>query len=190
MKTILSLMSIVLITVVLATSAGATLITLDTMLTPVSGTGSAASGTFTGTFDTVADTLAFSMAWTGLTTNLINAHIHLAPTIGANGPVLIPFFAPGGVETITPTPPTLPLGVSGTLTESILITDATTLSEFLTGLSAGTLYVNLHTVNFPGGEIRGNFSPVASTVPEPGTLILLAGGIAACIGASRFRKLS
>ena len=104
--------------------------------------------------------------------------------------MLIPFFAPGGVETITPTPPALPLGTSGTLTESIAITDAATLSEFLTGLSAGTLYVNLHTVLFPGGEIRGDFSPVASTVPEPGTLILIAGGIAAWVGAYRLRKLS
>ena len=183
-----SVLSIALIVALWTAPVGATVITLDTPLTAVAGTGSTGSGLSDSTFDTGNNTLAFTLSWTGLTTNLTNAHIHLAPTPSGNGGVLIPFFAPGGVEIINPTPPSLPLGTSGTLTENIQITDATTLSEFMTGLSNGTLYVNLHTANFPAGEIRGDFSPVAP-VPEPGTLSLLVGGLGVWVGARRLRQL-
>ncbi len=169
-----------------ATMFGAS-ITLDTTLTPVTGTGSTGSGTFTGSFDPMTDVLDFTLDWTGLTTNFINAHIHLAPSPGANGPVLVPFFTPGTIETITPMPPALPLLMAGTLTESIHITDPTVLASFMGGLSAGTLYVNVHSVTFPAGEIRGDLPATASTVPEPGTIFLLGAGAIALAG-SRLRK--
>ena len=170
-----------------AASAFAAPITLDTLLTPVSGTGSTGSGSFTGTFDTSTDTLAFTLTWTNLTTSMINAHIHLASTPGGTGGVLIPFFAPGAVETINPAPPALPLGTSGTLTESITITDPTTLSEFLSGSAAGLLYVNVHSTIFPAGEIRGDL-PATILTPEPGTIGLLAFGLVGLAGFSRWRK--
>lgn len=162
-----------------ASAAFAAPINLDTTLTPVGGTGSTGSGTFTAQFDPATATLSFTMTWTGLTADLTNSHIHLAPSIGANGPVLIPFFGASPIETITPAPPALPLGTSGTLTESITITDSTALANFLSGSAAGLLYVNVHTSNFPGGEIRGDL-PATSLVatPEPGTALLLLPALA------------
>jgi hypothetical protein len=154
-------------------------VTLDTTLTPVAGTGSTASGTFTGTFDPVTDQLIFTLSWTGLTTDLVNAHIHLASAPGGDGGVLVPFFADGGVETISPPPPALPLGTSGSLAETITLTDAATIANFASGLSGGLLYVNVHSVTFPAGEIRGDLPVSASAVPEPSTFLLIGAGLVA-----------
>ena len=41
--------------------------------------------------------------------------------------------------------------------------------------SAGKWYFNIHTSAFSGGEIRG----FTTVVPEPSTVVLLAGGLAA-----------
>jgi CHRD domain/PEP-CTERM motif len=59
------------------------------------------------------------------------------------------------------------------------ITDSggtTALAEaaLFSGITAGRAYLNIHTSNFPGGEIRG----FLVGVPEPGTLGMLCLGMA------------
>jgi PEP-CTERM motif/CHRD domain len=46
-------------------------------------------------------------------------------------------------------------------------------------METGNAYLNIHTSEFPGGEIRGLLQPVAPPdVPEPATLALVGIGLA------------
>ena len=51
----------------------------------------------------------------------------------------------------------------------------TTLLAQVENLLNGRAYLNFHTVQNPGGEIRGNFNAV---IPEPSTYVLMASGLA------------
>lgn len=85
----------------------------------------------------------------------LQAHIHLAP-IGQNGSV-VAFLYPSG-----PPPQLIPGRFSGVLAEGD-ITDADlrgpllgqTVADLIANIEAGNAYVNVHTVDNPGGEIRG-----------------------------------
>jgi hypothetical protein len=86
--------------------------------------------------------------------NVTQAHIHIAPR-GANGPVVAFLFGfvPGGVTEN---------GVlaEGTITQANLIARPAigfraTMADLLAAMRSGNAYVNVHTVQLPAGEIRG-----------------------------------
>jgi hypothetical protein len=56
-------------------------------------------------------------------------------------------------------------------------TPASALAALEGGMEDGTAYLNIHTAAFPGGEIRGFLAPV----PEPGTVVLMAIGLAGLV---------
>lgn len=86
--------------------------------------------------DAAAGTLTFTVVYNNLTSAQNNAHIHAPAAIGANGSPIISFGVVGGT--------------SGTITGTAAVTPAQ-----LAQLRAHQAYVNVHSVNFPGGEIRG-----------------------------------
>lgn len=87
--------------------------------------------------------------------NVVQAHIHLAPA-GANGSV-VAWLYPS-----SPPAELLPGRSDGVLAEGVLTADDLVgpfaggeLSDLLEAMRAGNTYVNVHTTQFPGGEIRG-----------------------------------
>ncbi|CAN5782062.1 hypothetical protein BH23PLA1_BH23PLA1_24760 [soil metagenome] len=135
----------------------------------------------------------FNVDFTGIQSddpndNLVAAHIHRAP-FGSNGPVIFGFFgsplSDNNPNDVVVTP--FSTGVGGTITGKwdLMEGNNTTLTAEIPHLLAGNTYLNFHTVQFPGGELRGQI------VPEPSAAVLLGIGIgaAAFIGSrKRFKK--
>ena len=151
---------------------------------------SSATGLATVVLDAAAQTLQINATFSGLTSNTNAAHIHCCAPLGTNA----------GVATTVPAFPGFPLGgTSGSFTSAVFdLTQPTiynpafvTLQGGLTqaeaaliaGILNGTTYLNIHTVNFPGGEIRGQLE----AVPEPTTLLLL-GTTMAGLGLARWKR--
>lgn len=88
--------------------------------------------------------------------NVTQAHIHLAP-VGVNGPVVAWLYPDG------PPPQLVPGRTNGTLaTGTITVADLVgplaleeDLDALVEALVTGNAYVNVHTSQIPGGEIRG-----------------------------------
>ncbi|MBI3782068.1 MAG: CHRD domain-containing protein, partial [Deltaproteobacteria bacterium] len=112
--------------------------------TPPTGSSGAGFGTFT--LDTVAHTLDYNITFGGIPSAELAAHIHGPAGLGIPAGVLFG----------------LPLGSPkvGTLT-GLSPGDE---SNFLAGLT----YVNIHTIDFPGGEIRGQLIPLHDSAVIPG----------------------
>jgi hypothetical protein len=118
--------------------------------------------------------------------NLVAAHIHGGAGPGANASVVWGFFGTPDNDNnpdqfmLTP----FAKGVGGTFTS---IWDApegngTTLTAQLNNLTNGLCYINFHTMQNGGGEIRGQI------VPEPSTTILVSLGLAGAAAAFRKRR--
>ena len=113
-------------------------------------------------FVVTGDRVDFSITTTGLSSGVVGAHIHLAPA-GSNGPVRVPFINPNLAGTNTRTPVAAPN--QGILMENSFgssdVTGGLTLDDILSAMRSGDAYCNIHTVNFPGGEIRGQIHAVS-----------------------------
>lgn len=94
--------------------------------------------------------------------NVTQSHIHLAPA-GSNGPVVVFLygFNPAGISTNG-------ILAEGDITAANLIARAAigfgaTMPELVAALRNGTAYVNVHTMAFPPGEIRGQVKETGPT---------------------------
>jgi uncharacterized protein (TIGR03118 family) len=124
--------------------------------------------------------------------NLIAAHIHASPTVvpGVNGPVVWGFFGSPFNDNNPNDAVVQPFtsGVGGVFSGKWDPPEGngTTLAAQLTSLTTGHAYINFHTTQFGGGEIRGNF-PAADAFRNA----LVAGlGAATETRASVLRKIA
>jgi hypothetical protein len=96
--------------------------------------------------------------------NLVAAHVHAGPSVqpGVNGPVVWGFFGTpfndNNPNDATSTPFAAP-GVGGNFGGKWDAPEGngTTLTAQLANIRAGRAYINFHTTQYTGGEIRGNF---------------------------------
>jgi hypothetical protein len=115
------------------------------------------------TFTATISNLDFTGSQTADTNdNLVAAHIHAGPTVapGVNGPVVWGFFgAPLNDNNPNDVVKTDGPGVGGTISGKWDPPEGngTTFAAQLANLKEGRAYINFHTTQFGGGEIRGNF---------------------------------
>jgi hypothetical protein len=152
--------------------------------------GSPGIGSALVTLDTATNLLTINVSFAGLLSPTIASHIHCCTPPGANAIV----------ATTVPTFPGFPLGVTtGTYLQTFDLTVASTYNPafitahggtvagaqaaFIAGLLNGQTYLNIHTSQFQGGEIRGQLQ----AIPEPATLLLLGTGLLSGVGVIRRR---
>lgn len=112
-----------------------------------------------------AQTLTFKLTFSGLSSAVTQSHIHFGqPHVPGN---IMVFFCTnlGNAPKTVPTPQACPANggtVTGTLTAADLIavpTQNVPANDFAAiegALESGSAYGNVHTTNFPAGELRGN----------------------------------
>jgi hypothetical protein len=153
-------------------------------------------GSGTATYDSVANTLSVNVTFSGLTSNTNNAHIHCCALINNSAPIAVDFVAPGFPLGVTSGSwsHTFNLGLASTYTAGFISgsTPATPdgardrllgSMRLPVGSTVGLSYFNIHTTTNPGGELRGNISPV----PEPAAVLLALCGLAAAACLQRKR---
>ena len=160
---------------------------------------SSATGQVLVTLNDVLNTMEVNIVYSGLTSNASGAHIHCclaSPFAGGNV----------GVATTTPAFPGFAIGMgttSGSYDAVIDMTLATSYNQavgaflanngnnpltaeatLFAAIENGETYLNIHSANFPGGEIRTFLVPV----PEPVTMSVFGAGLAGVALTRRRRK--
>ena len=129
------------------------------------GTGSPGTGSATMTLDDVTNLFSWDISWSGLTGTETVMHFHGPALPTQNAGVQVDFGA-----------------ISGTASPSI---GSTIISGAQSAdLLAGLWYINIHTTDFPGGEIRGQ----VSAVPIPAAAWLFVSGLLGLVGMARRKK--
>ena len=194
MKKTLHLVSVIFALLLFFGAAKADTLVFTTTLTgaqEVPPTGSPGIGSALITIDTVTNLMTVNVAFAGLISPTTIAHIHCcAPPGGTAAPATtVPSFPgfPTGVTTGAYLQ-TFDLTLASSYNPAFIAANGGTVASaqaaFIVGLLNGQAYFNIHTVQFPNGEIRGQLQ----AVPEPATLMLLASGIVGVAGALRKRR--
>jgi len=117
------------------------------------------TATFAARIDEKAGEISYRLSWKDLPTNVVQAHIHFGGRHQSGGVII---FLCGGGPATAPAP-ACPAGdatVTGTLTAAGVIGPtgqgiaAGEFNELVDAIRADTTYVNIHTTERPGGEIR------------------------------------
>ena len=157
-------------------------------------TGSPGTGSGRVTLDEDAGTFRIETSFAGLLAATTAAHIHCCTAAVGIGNA--------GVATQVPVFVDFPLGVlSGSYDHVFGLLDEATYNPafvtanggtaagaaaaFVAGIEGGVAYLNIHSAEFPMGEIRGF---LAAPIPEPATAALMLGGLAALALAARRRR--
>ena len=184
MKRIASSLALALTMLVSATATAAVTTYRSTMSGPGESPPNASPGAGIAmiVIDDLARTLSLSMPFSALLGGAVAAHLHCCtaePLIGS-APIAIPFND-------------FPFGQrSGSYWHVFNLADAATYTPaflsahggtadaastfLLNGITANEAYLNIHTPNYPAGEIRGFL--VALAVPEPASWLMFGVGLA------------
>ncbi len=116
--------------------------------------------------------ITINLTFQGLLAPITVAHIHNG-AVGISGPVIL------DIRNLMSTTPDL---TGGSIMNAVLNIDMAQANVLL----AGNGYFNLHSTQFPAGEIRGQIN----VVPEPSTYVLMATGLGGLVIVARRRRAS
>jgi len=154
---------------------------------------SAATGTGWVQYDSAANDLSLYVAWEGLTGPGIQAHIHCCvATPPGNVGIALDLWLPSDPSRPTSGFFTATYDLDTTNPFRVAFTNASggttagALERLIAAMDAGDgrVYYNIHTAQYPGGEIRGNLMPV----PEPATTAGLLAAVGAMLALRRRRQ--
>jgi hypothetical protein len=152
-------------------------------------TNSPGSGVGTVTLNRATNTILYDFSWSGLIGDLTKLHIHGPASPEESNPQhIIEIFGPPEVPAELAT-------TFGSVSDSFELQtleqvgfDPIDPAYIIDTLVSGQAYLNVHTTVFGMGEIRGNLGqPVAQSVPEPSSILVLLVGVA-CFTARRTRN--
>jgi hypothetical protein len=106
----------------------------------VPATGSVATGMVTVMLDQATGAVTITGSFLSLSSNAIAAHVHGPAPAGQNAAALIPLMAPATT--------------SGTISGNGTMT-----TSQASDMAGGMMYVDIHSTNFPDGEIRAQIQP-------------------------------
>ena len=119
-------------------------------------------GTATITYSPATSIMSLSMSFSGITVATTSAHIHCctSSTMNAGVATQTPGFIgfPAGVTAGT-YGNTFDMTLSGSYNPAFVTTSGgleAALQRLLDAMGSGTAYLDIHSVPFPGGELRGN----------------------------------
>lgn len=128
----------------------------ETTATPgVLGLLTGAVGTATVSVDAAAEEIAVTLNLFNFSTGTTAGHIHVGPR-GVPGPVVINFPIPTGRTGDLPL--TFRLGTAAFVARPEI--GIATFQDAIQAIVGGGAYVNIHTSQYPAGEIRGQLVPV------------------------------
>jgi CHRD domain-containing protein len=122
----------------------------------ISSTG---TGSFTARIDDDEQMITFKLTYSGLTAPALVSHIHFGARFTAGG--VSAFLCGGGGKPDCPPGTMSKAIVTGTITAADVVGPAGQgitpgeFGELVRAIRSGVTYVNVHTSNFPSGEIRG-----------------------------------
>jgi hypothetical protein len=166
-------------------------------------------GSFTATIDEPARTISYELRYDGLDTTVLQAHVHTAQR-GVNGGIMIwlcgsaSLPGPAGTPICAATPGTIAGEVSA---DQVVGPAAQGISpgefeEVVRAIRSGVAYANVHTTQFPSGEIRGQLrrewseaaevaaAPEAATAPPAGAARDDSGEVVRTAASNEFRGRS
>jgi hypothetical protein len=123
------------------------------------GGGGTGTGSAVASYDDATSVFAWNVSWEGLSSMVVNAHFHGPAQPDENA----------GVQ----------VGIDFQMNPSLGA--ALVSQEQANELVAGLWYVNIHSSDFPAGEIRGQ-------VPEPASSLLAVSALVALAGLARRRR--
>ena len=134
------------------------------------GVSSTATGTFSAEIDDDAQVITYRLTYVGLSGPALFSHVHFGNRFDSGG---VSFFLCGGsTKPACPAGTTTEAVVTGTVTPADVIGPASQgiapgeWNEIVDAMRAGVAYVNVHSPQFPAGEIRGQINDDNQRQPE------------------------